>query len=288
MITLTYQDFLYHIDRGIELGLKQVSFAVYQTNPYVIEKYIENLIKSIDEECEVVVVCNGSTQEYIDFVKSLLENKFQHQVLFIPEKSLSKARNIGTENATYDKTVHIDTDCVFYKGALKNYYEALEDNLVVDGKVDFLHNSKQSKIVATMRSMGIPGNALCPSIGINKKIKDKIGGYYFDERLTWVEDADFNYRMKKNNIGFYSIEEPTCAHVPLSFKQDLRAAKNYGNGAKIRVHYKMREKGVNFNSDVTRQMKKLGFRYWIYALRWNLAYAKGYYFYKVKEKQKWI
>jgi len=242
---------------------------------------ISNLIKSIDEDCEVVVVCNGSSEEYIKFVKSLLKPK--DKVLFIPEKSLSKARNVGTENATYDKTVHIDTDCVFYKGALKKYYDELEKHLVVDGKVDFLYNDKQSKIVSDMRSLGIPGNALCPSIGINKKIKDKIGGFFFDERLTWVEDADFNYRMKKNNIGFGIIDTPTCSHVPLSFKQDLKSAKNYGVGAKTRVHYKMREKGVNFNSDVTRQMKKFGFRHWLYALRWNLHYAIGYYFHKVKE-----
>ena len=248
------------------------------------DRRIENLINSIDEDCEVVVVCNGSSQEYMEFVKSLLKEK--DKLLYIPEKSLSKARNVGTENATYDRTVHIDTDCVFYKGALRNYYEALGKHLVVDGKVDFLYNDKQSKIVSVMRGMGLPNSALCPSIGINKKIKDKIGGYFFDERLTWVEDAELNYRMKQNNIGFGVIEEPTCAHVPLSYKQDLASARNYGIGAKIRVHYKLRKKGVNFNTEVTKQMKKLGFRYWIYALRWNLNYARGYYFHKVKEGKK--
>ncbi|MBE7074210.1 MAG: glycosyltransferase [Clostridiales bacterium] len=247
------------------------------------DRRIENLINSIDEECEIVVVCNGSDKEYINFVKDLLADKKQYKLLYIPEKSLSKARNVGTENATYDKTVHIDTDCIFYKGALKNYDKALDEHLVVDGKVEFLFNDKKSEIVSKMRSLGIPGSALCPSIGINKKIKDKIGGYFFDERLTWVEDAELNYRMKKNNIGFGVIEEVTCAHVPLSFKQDLHSAYNYGIGAKIRVYYKMRKKGVNFNSDVTKQMRKFGLKYWIYALRWNLSYARGYYFHKVKK-----
>jgi len=248
------------------------------------DRRINDLIKSIDENCEVVVVCNGSNEEYINYVKGLLKEK--DKFFYIPEKSLSKARNVGTEGATYDKTVHIDTDCVFYKGALRKYYEALENNLVVDGKVEYLYNDKQSKIVSIMRSMGLPGCALCPSIGINKKVKNKIGGYFFNEKLTWVEDADLNYRMKKNNIGFAVIDTPTCSHAPLTFKQDLKSAKNYGIGAKIRVHYKLRKKGVGFNSEVTKQMKKLGFKYWLYALRWNLHYAFGYYFHKVKEGRK--
>ena len=244
------------------------------------DKRIENLIKSVNEDCEIVVVCNGSDEDYINFVKSLLKEK--DKLVVIPQPSLSKARNVGTENATHDKVVHIDSDCVFYEDALKNYYKALDENLVVDGKVDYLYNDKQSKVVSIMRSLGIPGSALCPSIGINKKIKDKIGGYFFDERLTWVEDAELNYRMKQHGISFGVIEKPTCAHVPLSYKQDLASARNYGIGAKIRVFYKLRKKGVNFNSAVTKQMKKFGFRCWLYALRWNISYAKGYYFHKVK------
>lgn len=66
MITLTYQDFLYHIDRGIELGLKQVSFAVYQTNPYVIKKYIENLIKSEPKYAMLIKGFSGHCDVYLE------------------------------------------------------------------------------------------------------------------------------------------------------------------------------------------------------------------------------
>ena len=33
------------------------------------DKRIENLINSIDEDCEIVVVCNGSDEAYLTFVK---------------------------------------------------------------------------------------------------------------------------------------------------------------------------------------------------------------------------
>lgn len=66
MITLTYQDFLYHIDRGVGLGLEQVSFSVYQTNPYVIKKYIEKLISSEPKYAHLIKGFTGRCVVYLE------------------------------------------------------------------------------------------------------------------------------------------------------------------------------------------------------------------------------
>ena len=239
---------------------------------------IFNLLDSIKYDCEVLIVINGGTKEFIKKVKQYKnKSKLNIRIVTIPEKNLSKARNVGMIEAKYDKVVHYDSDCIMVDGALDKYDKALNKYLLVDGKVEFRSDNFQSKIISVQRSMGLPGYALCPSIGINKKIIEQIG-YYFDEDIKWIEDSEMNKRAKRKNIEIGIIDELTCIHDNLSFKQDLKSAYRYGCGVKTAARKGLHKKRptANWNLIIPCFKKKVlsGF----YCILWNLIYCIGYYF----------
>lgn len=241
------------------------------------DKRIKNMLDSINEKCEVVVVLNGCTQEVKDIVNSYKESKiFKLKIVEIPERNLSKSRNVGMLNATYDKVVFYDSDCVMVDNALHYYNDYLDKYLLVDGKVKFKDDKFNSKIVSVLRSMGLPGYALCPSIGINKDIIKKVN-YYFDEDIKWIEDSELNKRAKNQNIEIGVIEELTCIHDNLTFRQDLKSAYRYGSGVKLASKKGLHKKRptANWNLIIPCFRKKIlaGF----YCVIWNIVYCIGYY-----------
>ena len=239
---------------------------------------IKNMLDSIKEHCEVVVVINGGTNEVKDIVNSYKNSKkFDLKIIEIGERNLSKSRNIGMVNATYDKVIFYDSDCVMKKGAIKKYDEMLDKYLLVDGYVKFSDDNFQSKIVSVLRSMGIPGYALCPSIGIHKDII-KLIGYYFDEEIKWIEDAELNKRCRDKNIEVGLIRSVTCIHDNLSFKQDLRSAYRYGTGVKTAARKGLHDKRPTANWNLIFPCFRENILSGFYCIIWNIVYCLGYYF----------
>ena len=241
---------------------------------------IKNMLDSINENCEVVVVLNGATKEVKKIVnKYKKSNVFELKIVEIPDRNLSKSRNVGMVNSKYDKVVFYDSDCIIIDGSISKYDEILNKYLLVDGKVEFKSDNIQSKIISVQRSMGLPGYALCPSIGINKKIINKIG-YYFDEDIKWIEDSELNKRAKKCNIEVGIINEITCVHDNLSFKQDLKSAYRYGCGVKTAAKKGLHKKRPTANWNLIIPCFKKNFLSGIYCIIWNIVYCFGYYYSK--------
>lgn len=241
------------------------------------DKRIGNMLDSIEDSCEVIVVLNGASTEVRDIVYKYKKNNiFDLKIIEIEEKNLSKARNIGALNATYDKIIFYDSDCIMFKDALKHYNLFLDKYLLVDGAVLFRRDTFSSNIISVLRSMGIPGYALCPSIGIHKKILKKIG-YFFDEDIKWIEDSELNIRAKKNNIEIGVIDEVTCIHDNLSFKQDLKSAYRYGTGVKIASKKGLHKKRPTANWNLIIPCFKKNILSGSYCIIWNIVYCIGYY-----------
>lgn len=239
---------------------------------------IKNMLDSIDENCEVVVVLNGAIKEVKKIVNKYKKSKiFDLKVVEIPDRNLSKSRNIGTKEAKYKKVVFYDSDCIMTKNSLKNYDKYLDDYLLVDGRVEFKSDNFQSKIISVQRSMGLPGYALCPSMGINKDIINQIE-YYFDEDIKWIEDSELNHRTQKCNIEVGVINELTCIHDNLTFKQDLKSAYRYGSGVKTAAKKGLHKKRPTANWNLIIPCFKEKFLSGIYCIIWNIVYCFGYYF----------
>ncbi len=238
---------------------------------------IEKTLESIKENCEVVVVLNQPSEEVINIINKYKNNDcFELNVYKLPEKNLGKARNIGTKHAKNEKVVFIDSDCIVTNGSLKKYDILLDNYLLVDGRVKYRDDSFQSKIISKVREQGIPGYALCPSMGINKKILEFSNGYFFDEDIKWVEDAELNDRLNgKIKIGV--INEITCIHDNLTFKLDLTSAYRYGTGVKRAVKKNLYKPGPQPNWFLLKKISKEDLLASIYFIIWNGAYCLGYY-----------
>lgn len=239
---------------------------------------IDQLLKTVDYDCEVVIVLNGAT----DKVKRIIEtyensNLFRLKTAEIPERNLSKSRNIGVKVATNDKVVFYDSDCEIIPGALEMFSKKLDDYCVVDGRVKFKDDNFQSKIISYTRDIGIPGYALCPAIGIKKQILSKIENYFFDDDICWIEDFELNIRVKKANINIGCINEITCVHDNLTFKQDLKSAYRYGTGVRKAVRKGIYDKGPDGNWDVIVPIMKKNILSGVYYVLWNIVYCVGYF-----------
>lgn len=237
---------------------------------------IENILNSINYKCEIVIVLNGCTDKVRKIVYNFRKKtKFDMNIIEIPERNLSKARNIGTINAKYNKTIHYDSDCIIVGDALEKYSKMLDKYLLVDGKVKFKDSNYQSKLVSKLRNMGLPGYALCPSIGINKKIIKNID-YFFDEDIKWIEDSELNNRVHDKNIEIGFIDSITCIHDDLTFKQDLKSAYRYGTGARSAVRKGIRKPGNIGNWFLVGPCFKQSILLGIYDIIWNICFAIGY------------
>lgn len=239
---------------------------------------IKTILESIDEYCEVIVVLNGATRDVVKIVNDFKHcNGFYLKVLEIPERNLSKSRNIGIENATYDKVVFYDSDCIIIPGSLRKFYNLLEEYMLVDGKVYFKKDFFQSKIISYTREMGIPGYALCPAIGVNKRIKTLVGNYYFDNDIQWIEDSELNIRATKAKIKVGEITSITCVHDNLTFKQDLKSAYRYGYGVRIAARKNLHKHRPTANWNLIRPIMKQNLISGLYYVVWNIVYCIGYF-----------
>lgn len=239
---------------------------------------IENMLKSVDEFCEVIVVLNGATPEVLNIIESFKNTKkFELKTIMISERNLSKSRNYGIENAKYDKVVFYDSDCTAIPGALEKFSQMLDEYLLVDGKVFFKKDTFSSNVISYSREIGIPGYALCPAIGINKKIKPQIGNYFFDNDIQWIEDSELNIRATKSKIKVGSIQEITCVHDNLTFKQDLKSAYRYGFGVKKAARKNLHKKRPTANWNLIHPIMKKNIISGVYYIVWNIIYCIGYY-----------
>lgn len=242
---------------------------------------IRNMLETIDINCEVIVVLNGATEKVRNIVQDFKKkSSLNVNVIELPERNLSKARNYGMERAKYEKVVFYDSDCLIVKGALLEFYHMLEQYLLVDGKVFFKQDTHSSKVISYTREMGIPGYALCPAIGINKKLKPMVCNYFFDNDIQWIEDSELNIRARKADIKVGEIKSTTCIHDNLTFKQDLKSAYRYGYGVKKAADKKLHKKRPTANWNLIIPIFKKNCISGIYYIFWNVVYCLGYFIHK--------
>lgn len=240
---------------------------------------IKECIDSIDEDVEIVVVLNDASEEVNKIV-----SKLDVKIVRIDEANLSKAYNAGIMNATYENILLMDSDCVFEKGTIKKLYNGLEHARLSKGMVVFKRKGINSNIVARVREFTTTDfcNAFSPPLAFKKDIINEIG-YYFNPKLKWEEDFDFNIRVKKSRLNIYWDKSAKIYHPPLSFRSDLRSAFNYGTGHGVGIKeeiYKTNSISKEQKKKIKRYQKKYlmakkGILCWLYYKVWGIYYKNG-------------
>jgi len=101
------------------------------------EELIEHCLKSITsqnyprEKFEIIVVDDGSTDKSVEISKNAGANK----VVLTEPCSLSRARNIGVENAQSDFLAFIDSDCEARDGWVKSIIQGFREVKALSGPI---------------------------------------------------------------------------------------------------------------------------------------------------------
>jgi len=188
---------------------------------------IKECIESIDENVEKLVVLNTPTDRVRELVSQL-----NVRTIEINNNNLAKAYNVGIEASSYENILLMDSDCIFDKGTIKKLYNGLKKAPLSKGRIIFTYKSLNGKIVALSREYHVTDiiNAYAPPLAFNKKIKNKIEGYFFDEDLFWTEDHEFDQRVKRVGLSIEYNPDAIIKHDELSFRSDLKSSFYYGAG----------------------------------------------------------
>lgn len=159
------------------------------------ESYIEKTLSSIPKTIKVVVVCNGCT----DSTESIAKN--HAKVISVPDKNVSKARNLGAKNSLGEILIFLDADTYFIS---EKAFEEIEKTLKtsVVGTCKSVPDSKSLKagIVIAFKNLFLWTNWTSGIIFCKKETFEKVHG--FNEDLAKKEDRDFvNKCLKYGSFG---------------------------------------------------------------------------------------
>ena len=261
---------------------------------------LKRCIDSVDEKVEVVISLNKPSiriKEQVNFMLRQKKEKKKYQdikfvVCEIKKPSIAGAYNNGIKHAAYDHIFLMDSDCIFEKKCIRKLENNLGNRLLSKGKVIFTANSWVTKIVAKAREFHTSDkvSAYSPPLLFSKKIISYIGGYYFHPKLCWLEDSEFDKRVR--NAGLEIAYDPTANvyHPPLSPFSDLRSAFWYGVGKRIGVELGIHDKptGIigSINKYVVGASKEKGVFVGVYLFIWKVGLLSGYFLQSILKLRK--
>jgi glycosyltransferase involved in cell wall biosynthesis len=192
---------------------------------------IKDCLASIDEEVEIVISLNGSTPQ-VERIILEQASKRRLDIVRLQTPNLAAALQAGSLAASSEAILYMDSDCQFLPGTIRRFRESLRRYEVVKGSIIFQSNSWLTAIIARSREHHTAERltAYKPPLAVRCSIRERIGGYYFDERLHWREDSDLDCRIRQAGIPLYWDQDATISHPPLNIWQDLRSAHRYGVG----------------------------------------------------------
>ncbi len=176
------------------------------------ETFVVNAIQSIlvqsFQDFEVLVVDDGSTDrslELVSQIKSSLVRIIKHD----SNKGLSAARNTGIQNAEGAHIAFLDADDCWKPEYLSTIHQLIHDypetqlwatnyeelyvNQVVIVNQNPLFKKDETSVVSDFFQCNLGKPIYFPSsLCVAKSVFDRVG--FYDERITYAEDVDFNIR----------------------------------------------------------------------------------------------
>ena len=249
---------------------------------------ILDCLKSIDEKVEVMISLNKPNREMLALVDEIKKGKYNKlndleiNICQIDYLSIAGALNRGIKKAKYENIFLMDSDCIFEKGTIRKLYRNYHGNLLSKGRVSFNRKNWISGVIARAREFHTSDkiNAYSPPLLFKKRIIKQIGGYYFHPSLCWLEDGEFDKRVRENNLKISYDPTAMVYHPELTIKRDLYSAFWYGVGQDIGVKLGIHNKPTGVLGSVKKYMlegcKKKGIISGIYLFIWRLTLLFGY------------
>lgn len=223
-----------------------------------------------------LVVLNDASQS----VRRIVEESGS-RVLNLADRGAPAASEAGIWGADTEHVLLMDSDCVFRRGSLELFARAMDRASLIRGHVTFAHRSNPQRVVAGVRTLhtNAPSFVFKVPLMVDRRVAHRIGGYFFDSRLSWTEDFDLSIRVRNADLNVLRLPEAAVVHEPLSPGRDLRRAISYGKGHRegvrlgIAGYHELRPGGLQ---EVAKLAKRTGPSMAIYAYLFNFATAVGY------------
>ncbi len=185
--------------------LISIVVPTYERSKYL-RGAIETAVEQTYENIEVIVVDDGSTEEYAEAIVS----EFSENVDYIrhdENQGLSAARNTGVRESKGEYIAFLDDDDRWHKSKLDRQLSALSTNqeaglvtclvaaITPQGEVVHCERTAPSgdcsKAILVSNYIGTPSRVL-----VRRDVFDEVGG--FDESLPTKQDWDFYIRLCQN------------------------------------------------------------------------------------------
>jgi glycosyltransferase involved in cell wall biosynthesis len=199
---------------------------------------VVDCIRSVAADAEVVVALNGSPPAFAAWLEGALGGRARLVTLARPNRS--RAAEAGIRDATHDRVLLMDSDCVLAPGALAAVAQAMDAGdpaaEVYRGRILFASGRGfGSALVARSRRQRMSGRLIAykPPLALWRGLAPRLGGHIFDARLPWKEDADLDHRVRRAGIRIVPVDGCVIHHAPLSIAGDLRSTFRYGVGSAV-------------------------------------------------------
>lgn len=199
-------------------------------------------LASYDPSIPTVLAFNGASSDYRSWVIEQMRGR-PVEVCDLVEPNLSRALEVGIRAATTGRVLLMDSDCVMRPGAVEAMTAAMDagnpDEQVYKGRVVFSDQGGPFAGLAARTRHDYTARVLTaykPPLAFDVGLRDRVGGYFFDERLPWKEDADLDCRIRAAGIEIVPVDNCVIDHLALSLREDMRSNYRYGVGAAIADH----------------------------------------------------
>ncbi|MDP2656184.1 MAG: glycosyltransferase family 2 protein [bacterium] len=194
-----------------------------------LKKCIPALLDINFSQYEIVVVDDGSSDNTVDFLNSLSNEKIR-VIRHAYNKGLSEARNTGIANARYDIIAFTDDDCVVTKDwltALVGGFENENIGLVI-GQTFYVSKDYRGYFPERLVSNKDAKWPMGCNVAYQKKVFDVCGGFDGDFFDYNNEDSEMAIRAVSKGFSFKRVPNAIVSHQAMDWtvKSLLRSAVN--------------------------------------------------------------
>lgn len=220
-----------------------VVIPVFNMEKYI-ERCLESLSRQTDNDFEVILVDDGSTDKSYETAVSYLENSFMnHKVMKKNNQGQSIARNIGMQSAKGEYVLFLDSDDIVSKNLVAECKEAVlekPDILMFDYKrVDEDGTTRDNKI-----SLNSDDNV--SGYEIIKKYRD-------NEFNMWTSSAIYSREFLKRKKIIFCPEAHAAEDLGFQFKA-LLSTDNVKIINDVLSYYCQRKESLTNNINIDKNM----------------------------------
>ena len=144
------------------------------------EKYIEATLKSIPEDIEKIVVCNGCTDKTEEIAR-----KYTSNIIIEKEANVSKARNLGASITKNPYLIFLDADTLMTNTDLNEIIRVLKKGIIGVCKVKPDINTFKANLAMNFKNLFL--------------FTKWNTGLHFCKKETW-EKVKYNENLKKKEL----------------------------------------------------------------------------------------